>query len=1618
MKADYLEFKDKCIQMLTEIDFLNQVQMTKEEILSVLAGCRLEEAYDALLIRSEQVSCRRLMQYCEKELCSEIHMTGKELLQAVYEWCRHVMFPCNFTEEPTDAVKQKMLMLCRILRAFLKCEEQTGPFKRTRYFKLVTAEEESLGTRQETAEEYAIFLKCLENQYIMEFMRIAVEITPFDTLGHVAGVHYVAMHVARQLKMLGKPVDLMLMSAAAALHDIGKFGCRKEEAARVPYLHYYYTDRYTKRFHMPVIGHIAANHSTWDLELEDLSIENLILIYADFRVKSIRTASGAEQVCFYSLKDSFDVILSKLDNVDEKKKNRYRLVYARLKDFEEYMVHLGVNIDFCSEEPSCTQQEDYVLMTPQEIVDNMKYLAIDHNIYVMERLTGEMSLRNLLEAARGEKNWRNLRAYMNVLQEYFTYLTHEQTHLALRFLFEQLMHGEVDIRRQSAHLIGQMTANYDRAYRKELPKDVELPPDDISAIYLLQKTVETILYPDYQVTEQHRKWQGYSLRRIVHTLMASSQQADREIYRQVLLTFYQKTDYDAWNTFLLLDTAKALDYAEMDNKDIRTICDFTISCREWDSRARQMNSLQLYYKMAQDGVSYQCLSSYINQCFLLERETDCIQLVFLRDRLAQLLGLQRNGIFAVQRIADREEELLSKMFLDDLKVAAGATMKQINIAMMEQVIEQYPQEARTVRIATHLCSLMSASQRLTVREKAGELLVKILCNISSDQCNEMVIELTESLDSGDYQYAKFIPHYLGRMVLYLQPQELDELIEDTFYKRVNGTSEKAAVYTLHTIGTILENYGSYRGRDKAPEAYEQRKKVLLGYLMKGLVHFKESISIEALNIIGHELFGSEKLAPDEKCAYFSYIAKHLMSAVGEQSRDALSFYNRASALSYLYRFITAYEFTYGRFEIPQISKVAFFPGTFDPFSSGHKGIVEAVRKAGFEVYLAIDEFSWSKKTQPRLIRRRIAKMSTADIGSVYLFPDNCPVNIANPSDLKKLKTLFHGRPVYIVTGMDVIAHASAYQAPPVMDSIHHCNHIVFTRKTSKDKNALDENLLIAQNLYEDTIKLELGSELDDVSSSKIRENIDRGRDISNLIDPLCQRFIYEYGIYLREPQYKELQLTKAFVAEAEPLGEKLSENRYLFLGNAGVFAHRSGAEQMIVRRSMGNGEVLAAVGYHEVLSDRFYEEFQDEAAVHYLRKNAAGRLAVITGVAGLRDEKVYEWIQLAMTETIAACLKLGFTYIACRFENEEREMDMEMEKLLYRFGFLKMPSGVKNKDRYLVDMTYPLVLIQNVSTELKAPFDRNPRVRKVLLETGHALLDAMKELYPGNLVISFDAQHMNQQMMDLITFENHVPAQQGAKRVLGKKMCVPFGKILRDVVVPNTVTKAIYTEKVYTRDASASRIEEYPNYSPLPTQIETIKSFKRPVILADDILHKGDRIKKLYPMLKKSGVPVERLVVGILSGHGTDLSSMLKLPVESIYYIPNVKAWFQESTLYPFLGGDMIEQTQKSRTGLLPAINQILPYVIPQFLPELGWQQFNNLSLTCLLNTQKILRVLEAEYQKGFGRNLTLGRLGEAVKDPYCVDVGSHVTLDLNVPASEYIENDIIRLKHLKNLVD
>lgn len=58
-------------------------------------------------------------------------------------------------------------------------------------------------------------------------MRIGKAITPFNTLGHIGGVHWVSLYIARQLYQCDVPVDVGLISGAAACHDIGNMAAAR-----------------------------------------------------------------------------------------------------------------------------------------------------------------------------------------------------------------------------------------------------------------------------------------------------------------------------------------------------------------------------------------------------------------------------------------------------------------------------------------------------------------------------------------------------------------------------------------------------------------------------------------------------------------------------------------------------------------------------------------------------------------------------------------------------------------------------------------------------------------------------------------------------------------------------------------------------------------------------------------------------------------------------------------------------------------------------------------------------------------------------------------------------------------------------------------------------------------------------------------------------------------------------------------------------------------------------------------------------------------------------------------------------------------------------------------------
>lgn len=138
----------------------------------------------------------------------------------------------------------------------------------------------------------------------------------------------------------------------------------------------------------------------------------------------------------YPLEQSFQVILNKLDNVDEAKRRRYVKVYEKLHDFGSFTEAVGVCTTPGAKEaskPSNLYGDDLVLRFGSDLVLSLRFFAVDHNIGIMHQLRDEKSLASFLEAARSTTSWQDLREYVRIFEEYTTYLTARQKIQTLKF---------------------------------------------------------------------------------------------------------------------------------------------------------------------------------------------------------------------------------------------------------------------------------------------------------------------------------------------------------------------------------------------------------------------------------------------------------------------------------------------------------------------------------------------------------------------------------------------------------------------------------------------------------------------------------------------------------------------------------------------------------------------------------------------------------------------------------------------------------------------------------------------------------------------------------------------------------------------------------------------------------------------------------------------------------------------------------------------------------------------------------------------------------------------------------------------------------------------------------
>ncbi len=1503
--------------------------------------------------------CRPYME----ELCREEPEEG--WLNYTFHSLLAEYFPENYTVEERPGRREAVSCFVETLTGILKREEAELPFDPCRNFALLKKEEEkSCSIRS----EYRRFRECFDKKGVYAFMRLSKICTPYNTLGHIAGVHHVSMYMARQLVQKGVPVDLGLMSGAALMHDIGKYGCRPQEGRRVPYLHYYYTFQYCRKHRLEAIGDIASNHSVWDLELENLSAESLLLIYADFRVKSVYTKDGEEQIHFWSLKDAYEVILGKLDNVDEAKKRRYARVYAKLKDFEDYMISLGCAVDLQSM-PGDKAEENYApLMSGEEIVNRFKALAIRTNLEIMSTTMREEQFISFLENIRSERDWRHVRAYLTAIEEYSAYLPQNQKGVILEFLFDMLSHRDGDIRRQAASIAGILIAGYEINFAKEIPSGYYAPKVGRSLEDVFEGFLNRLLYPEVHAAERERRFTGFAMKTVLQTLL---DRLSPEQQKRILETYISRchAGYDSLTLFFLMDGSAEIPYARCGKEQVEALGDFACALVSGsggeESQVAALRFLLLW--MRQGWRPKQNISDLMYEhIHNMKQEPYSVQYLAARIREFYQIPSEHGMIYYD----------MTNLYMENQRSEVPWIYKFINLEILKKRQGVEKSREQLYQYASHLLHMLQFSGQIVTRLQAGDNLLAIVPLLSETQCHEIVLELLRALEIEEYAVSKYIPPCLGQMFSLLHENERGYILGQL--RRLCCTGHgRTVVAVLETAGKILHNC--------SVKLSEQERSQAEGILCIGMADYRDEIAQEAFYITGYELFGNESFPPEEKQRYFSGLARKILTLLNWE-RLGLYIYFNGAALNRIYRFMNDYMMEEG--ELPFKEKdlpTAFFPGTFDPFSLGHKQIVKKIRDMGFRIYLAVDEFSWSKNPQPFEIRRKILSISTADMEEVYLFPEEIPVNIANPRDMRKLSQAFGGKEVYLVVGSDVVKDASAYKKAPEEGSVHQFPHIIFSRNVNAGDSGTDEETALCRERISGEKKyVKLPPLLEHVSSTKIRENINAGKDILGLVDDCAQNYIYNMGLYTMASIYKK---TARFL----PVDAKLT-------------VQEDGSSNM----SLFNGETaFAAADFHDVNASDLMRECGSMEQAEILRKLISGRTAVITKIQGtvstLDDGRL-----TVLNEVLEYFQEKSYSFALCRDTGENQQA-------LKLHGFLPV-RGVEHM--YVLDLRRPLVLFYDTLSAFKEPMADVDAVRLVLRKCHRRLLEALTGLYPGRLILCFSSEIMNYRLIRLITQSNHVSMEQGASGQNGEKMCVPFGKILKGVRIPNTVTKGLDTEKVYERDLSSFTISNYPGYASLPVQIRTIRSFMKPVLLVDDLYHSGYRMREIAANLEKEGIEDAELIVGVLSGRGKDLAQVNGQRIQAVYRVPNLCSWLIESDLYPFLGGDGVKnQDRAARTIMaIPSVNTILPYEAPAYLEGVPLPALYELSRVCIENARDMYRVLEREYRRQYGRQLTMDRLGEVVAEPRYPDSIGISREKLGQAPSRILEEELEKLRRLRTL--
>ena len=214
----------------------------------------------------------------------------------------------------------------------------------------------------------------------------------------------------------------------------------------------------------------------------------------------------------------------------------------------------------------------------------------------------------------------------------------------------------------------------------------------------------------------------------------------------------------------------------------------------------------------------------------------------------------------------------------------------------------------------------------------------------------------------------------------------------------------------------------------------------------------------------------------------------------------------------------------------------------------------------------------------------------------------------------------------------------------------------------------------------------------------------------------------------------------------------------------------------MIRDGEKQNKIVGMSAFSKVETADLYQEFMSQAVAAYLREAGTGKRVVIGALYFDSDTNIRDPLQLLLSETLFECVKEDFTYAIYhprgtrRFPTGWQRLKRQGFKRVDGFKGRRAPGGrMTGEDDviFTVDMKFPVVVIQNMESKIKYPFNQSENILRVIDRAHENLQKTLTMMYPDTLILSVNQEIIHHKLIGMITAINQVPVEPQTPRSRG-----------------------------------------------------------------------------------------------------------------------------------------------------------------------------------------------------------------------------------------------------------